>query len=177
MSALIAAEGAYLQLGLHLGRPRHCTLNRHDLSKVDCFQVSDLVHCRQVVDTDLVPFRIRDLMPLVCQELSQGLSQVRLEPHVFSLKAVDEIRLFPGEVAQVSEIDVHGRLLFFFEILSYLNVILYLLDSVLLLLIVKVDLVGVHFIVGVFWAQREAGKRKSVNDAVLANNTYFLRKL
>ena len=105
------------------------------------------------------------------------MSQVRLEPHVFSLKAVDEIRLFPGEVAQVSEIDVHGRLLFFLEILSYLDVVLYLLDSVLLLLVVKVDLVGVHFIVGVLWAQREARKRKSVNGALLVNNTYFLRKL
>ena len=45
------------------------------------------------------------------------------------------------------------------------------------MLVVKVDLVGVHFIVRVFWAQREAGKRKGVSDAVIANNTYFLRKL
>ena len=177
LSTLIAAEGTDLQLGLHLGSSRHCTLNRHDLSQVDCFQVSDLVHSGQVVDSDLVPFRIGDHMSLVCQELSQGLSQVRLEPHILSLQSVDEIWFFPCEVAQVSEIDVHGRLLLFLKIFSYLNVVLYLLDGVLFLLIIEVDLIGVHFIIGIFWAQCEAVKMKSVNDAMVISNTYFLRKL
>ena len=60
LSTLIAAKGANLQLGLHLGSPCHCTLNRHDLSKVDCFEVSDLINRRQVVDTELEPVRLCD---------------------------------------------------------------------------------------------------------------------
>jgi len=51
----IAAKGANLQLRLHFGCARHCSLNRHDLAETKCCEVSDFVDGGHVVDAYLEP--------------------------------------------------------------------------------------------------------------------------
>ena len=129
LPALVAPEGADLQLRLHLGRSSHRALDRHHLAKVDCFEVPDRVHVRQIVDANLVPLRVIDLVPLVRQKLSQSLAHVRLEPHILALQPVDELGVFPVRVpAQMREVDVHRLLLLDFELSGDFDIVLDLLS-------------------------------------------------
>ena len=66
-------------------------------------------------------------MTLVCQELCQALSQVRLEPHIFTLKPVDELRVLPLEVGQMTEVHKEGLLFLELEVFRGATVVAHVL--------------------------------------------------
>ena len=62
-------------------------------------------------------------MAHIGKEKSQTLPQVRLKAHIFRLKAIHELRVFPGKAAQMSEIDIECLLLFSLELLRKLLIV------------------------------------------------------
>ena len=125
LATLVAPEGTNLELRLDLSCSRHCALNRHDLAQVNCLHVADRMNRGQIVDANLVPFRVSDDMALISQELSESLAHVWLEPDILALETVDELGILPASVAtKVGKVDIHCSLFFNFKLLSNLHVVL-----------------------------------------------------
>ena len=151
LTALSAEECADLELGFNLGGPCDCSLNRHDFAKTVCLQVSNLVHAWQVVDANREPFAFSDLMSLIGQEHGQALAQIGLKAHVFTGKAVHELRILPLEGAHVSEVYIERLRLIHLHSLCQSNVE----EDLGVRLIVHVS---VALIVGVILAQGVASR-------------------
>ena len=97
-------------------------------------------------------------MALVSQKLSEGLPHVWFEPDILTLETVNELWILPASVAaQMGEVDIHGSLLLYFELLSNLDVVLDQLNCATTInTAVQIDVVGIHLIVRILGTQREA---------------------
>ena len=106
LTTLCAKECSDLQLRLDLSGPSDRSLHRHDATQAVRLQVSDLVHSWKIVDANREPFALSYLMALIRKEHRETLAQVRLKAHIFTCKAIHELRVLPYEGAHVSKVDV-----------------------------------------------------------------------
>lgn len=147
--ALGAAEGANLQLWLDLGGARHCALNGHDAAQADRLEVPDLVKIRHVVEANLVPLRIGNLVSLVGKESGEALSEVRLKAHILALQPVHEVGVLPVVARHVGIVNEQGPRL---VVLNFLRATLVIVNLGALVILLP----GVRLKVRVIPVQSEA---------------------
>lgn len=123
LAACEAAERSNLQFRLDLCGARHCARNAHDFAQVKGLKVSDFLHTWQVVDSNLEPLGLGDLVAHICQEERQALAHVGLKATILALQAIHELGIFPLIAAQMSEVNVESLLFFDFQGLSQADIV------------------------------------------------------
>ena len=93
---------------------------------------------RQVVEADLVPLRVCDLVPLIGQEHSEPLPEVGLEAHKLALQSVHEVGILPVVAGHVRVVNKHRPRLLVVNPLGTALVVVHL--SILVIFLARVRL-------------------------------------
>ena len=103
---------------------------------------------RKVVDADIEPALLHDLVTLVSKELSQSFLEVGLESCILTNEFIHELRLFPIEACQMIIVHIKCLLFFLLELFGHFHVIPYLL--------LIFEAISVEAVVLLIWVEHEA---------------------
>ena len=93
---------------------------------------------RHVVEANLVPLRVRNLVPLIRQEHGEALPKVGLEAHEFALKSIHKAGVFPVVAGHVRVVNEHRPRLLLVDPLGTALVVVHL--GILVIFLTSVSL-------------------------------------
>ena len=106
-----------------------------------------------IVEANLVPFRVSNLVSLIGEECGEALSKVRLEAHILPLQPVHEVRVLPVVARHVGVVNEQGPRL---VVLNFLGATLVIVNLGALVILLS----GVRLKVRVIRVQSEAISQK-----------------
>ena len=117
-----------------------------------------------IVEANLVPFRVSNLVSLIGEECGEALSKVRLEAHILPLQPVHEVRVLPVVARHVGVVNEQSSRLVVLDFLGTALVVVHLGVPVIILSGVRLEVRVILVQSEAILSQDKAGKECERNQ-------------